>query len=352
VGPTIGLYYNGARYLAAWLGRWTSADPIGMQAGVNLYQYCRGSPINYVDPSGTTEVPLFARDPLAYVFVRLNEKWKAGPTAFVQGMGEKAGRLVEPFKTVYGDDGMLDRAAQKGVDQLILGKPPRDYVTPEEHKKFGRAAVDVSLSLLPLPGPAGVAAKAAAKEAPIIAKAIEKGAESAGVLENLVAAGKKLLPKVNDAGDLALAGGGRLSDIPDVAAGGQGVLGKLSQFLLSKGGGGGGANPLTSAKDVGDYLAKNGSLPSNFVKKAEAKALGWDPRKGNLDVVAPGKSIGGDEFKNLGSPPPLPNAPGRKWFEADVDYAGGHRGGSRLVYSNDGAIYSTTDHYKTFTKVR
>jgi len=57
VGPTIGLYYNGARYLAAWLGRWTSADPIGMQAGVNLYQYCRGSPINYVDPSGTTEQP-------------------------------------------------------------------------------------------------------------------------------------------------------------------------------------------------------------------------------------------------------------------------------------------------------
>jgi len=52
-----GLYQNGARYLAAWLGRWTSADPIGMQAGLNLYQYCRGSPINYVDPSGTQEHP-------------------------------------------------------------------------------------------------------------------------------------------------------------------------------------------------------------------------------------------------------------------------------------------------------
>jgi len=46
------LYYNGARYLAAWLGRWTSADPIGMQAGVNLYQYCRGSPIVRYDPDG------------------------------------------------------------------------------------------------------------------------------------------------------------------------------------------------------------------------------------------------------------------------------------------------------------
>jgi len=54
---TVGLYYNGARYLAAWLGRWTSADPIGLQAGLNLYQYCRGSPINYTDPSGTQDKP-------------------------------------------------------------------------------------------------------------------------------------------------------------------------------------------------------------------------------------------------------------------------------------------------------
>ncbi|MBL8742374.1 MAG: RHS repeat-associated core domain-containing protein, partial [Myxococcales bacterium] len=56
-----GLYYNGARYLAAWLGRWTSADPIGMQAGVKLYQYCRGSPVNFTDPSGTDEELTWAR---------------------------------------------------------------------------------------------------------------------------------------------------------------------------------------------------------------------------------------------------------------------------------------------------
>lgn len=57
MGITIGLYYNGARYLAAWLGRWTSADPIGIGAdGPGLYNYTRGSPVNYTDPSGT-EVP-------------------------------------------------------------------------------------------------------------------------------------------------------------------------------------------------------------------------------------------------------------------------------------------------------
>ena len=54
VGSTIGLYYNGARYLAAWLGRWTSADPIGIGAdGPGLYNYTRGSPVNYTDPTGT-----------------------------------------------------------------------------------------------------------------------------------------------------------------------------------------------------------------------------------------------------------------------------------------------------------
>ena len=57
MGITIGLYYNGARYLAAWLGRWTSADPIGIGAdGPGLYNYTRGSPVNYTDPSGTDAV--------------------------------------------------------------------------------------------------------------------------------------------------------------------------------------------------------------------------------------------------------------------------------------------------------
>jgi len=55
---TVGLYYNGARYLAAWLGRWMSADPIGIGAdGPGLYNYTRGSPVNYTDPSGTQGAP-------------------------------------------------------------------------------------------------------------------------------------------------------------------------------------------------------------------------------------------------------------------------------------------------------
>jgi RHS repeat-associated protein len=107
---------------------------------------------------------------------------------------------------------------------------------------------------------------------------------------------------------------------------------------------------LNSFDDVADYIKKNGKLPDNFITKDQAKALGWDPKKGNLADVAPGKSIGGDIFKNKGTP--LPDAPGRVWYEADINYSGGFRGTDRIIYSNDGLIYKTSDHYKTFTQIK
>jgi RHS repeat-associated protein len=48
-----GFYYHGARYYAAWLGRWMSCDPVGVADSTNLYMYCRDNPVNGVDPSGT-----------------------------------------------------------------------------------------------------------------------------------------------------------------------------------------------------------------------------------------------------------------------------------------------------------
>lgn len=107
---------------------------------------------------------------------------------------------------------------------------------------------------------------------------------------------------------------------------------------------------LTSFDDVAGYISNSGKLPLNFITKAEAKALGWNPKLGNLDAVAPGKSIGGDVFKNTEGL--LPNASGRTWFEADINYSGGFRGNERLLYSNDDLIYKTTDHYKTFTQIK
>ncbi|MFZ5596903.1 MAG: RHS repeat-associated core domain-containing protein [Bacillota bacterium] len=111
----------------------------------------------------------------------------------------------------------------------------------------------------------------------------------------------------------------------------------------------GAGKALTSFDDVAGYIAKNGRLPGNFITKAEARGLGWNPSKGNLADVAPGKSIGGDIFKNIEGK--LPSAPGRVFYEADINYSSGFRGTERIIYSNDGLIYKTVDHYQTFTQI-
>ena len=74
--------------------------------------------------------------------------------------------------------------------------------------------------------------------------------------------------------------------------------------------------------------------------------MGWDSKKGNLDEVAPGKSIGGNKFGNREGL--LPEKKGRTYYECDIDYNGGYRGGKRIVYSSDGLIYYTEDHYNSF----
>ncbi|MBI1247392.1 hypothetical protein GC197_06040 [bacterium] len=98
------------------------------------------------------------------------------------------------------------------------------------------------------------------------------------------------------------------------------------------------------------YLKENGRLPDSYITKHEARNLGWDAAKGNLQDVAPGKSIGGDKFMNREGD--LPNSPARQYFEADLNYHGGHRGAERLIYSNDGLMFVTRDHYHSFHQVK
>ena len=105
----------------------------------------------------------------------------------------------------------------------------------------------------------------------------------------------------------------------------------------------------TSMEEVAVYLSVYGRLPDNYMTKREAQALGWDNRAGNLDKVAPGKSIGGDRFGNYEGT--LPDAKGRTWTECDIDSDGGYRNGLRIVFSSDGLIYYSDDHYTTFTQV-
>jgi hypothetical protein len=91
-----------------------------------------------------------------------------------------------------------------------------------------------------------------------------------------------------------------------------------------------------------------GRLPRRYVTKDEAEDLGWRPGSDLCDS-APGSSIGGDRFGNRERR--LPQARGRRWFEADLDFACGRRGAKRLVWSSDGLVYVTTDHYETFREV-
>lgn len=102
----------------------------------------------------------------------------------------------------------------------------------------------------------------------------------------------------------------------------------------------------TSKEDVSAYLHEYGHLPSNFITKKEAKKLGWVSNEGNLDEVAPGMSIGGDYFGNYEGN--LPEAEDRDYYECDIDFDGTYRNGKRIVFSNDGLIYYTEDHYETF----
>lgn len=103
----------------------------------------------------------------------------------------------------------------------------------------------------------------------------------------------------------------------------------------------------TTKDEVAAYLHTYGHLPDNFITKKEAQELGWVSKEGNLGQVAPGKSIGGDRFGNYEGL--LPDVSGRKYFECDVNSTGGYRGAERIIFSNDGLIYYTADHYKTFT---
>ena len=104
----------------------------------------------------------------------------------------------------------------------------------------------------------------------------------------------------------------------------------------------------TSKEDVALYLRTYGRLPGNFITKTQANALGWEG--GDLWRYAPGKSIGGDVFANREGL--LPKKSGRTWYECDIDYSGGSRGAKRIVYSSDGLIYYTGDHYETFTELK
>ena len=100
-----------------------------------------------------------------------------------------------------------------------------------------------------------------------------------------------------------------------------------------------------SASAVSAYLTEYGHLPSNYITKKQAQALGW--QGGSLEPYAPGCSIGGDRFGNYEG-----TLPDGSYHECDLNTRGADkRGAERLVYADDGRIYYTADHYESFEEI-
>ena len=107
--------------------------------------------------------------------------------------------------------------------------------------------------------------------------------------------------------------------------------------------------PYSTPEEVALYLHVFVELPPNFLTKDEARDLGWVSSDGNLWDVTDQMSIGGDVFGNREGL--LPEDDERVYYECDVNYFGGFRGSERVVFSDDGLIYYTNDHYETFTQL-
>ena len=90
-------------------------------------------------------------------------------------------------------------------------------------------------------------------------------------------------------------------------------------------------------------------LPDYYLTKEEAKQAGWKDVLGNLAEAAPGCMIYGGIYQNRDHR--LPERNGRGWYEADINYKSGYRNKQRVLFSNDGLIFVTYDHYKTFAEI-
>ena len=97
------------------------------------------------------------------------------------------------------------------------------------------------------------------------------------------------------------------------------------------------------------WLENYASLPKYYITRDEAEQAGWKHTLGNLHKVAPGKMIMGGVYKNSNGH--LPAEFGRVWYEADINYKSGKRNSQRIVFSNDGLVFVTYDHYETFYEI-
>ena len=100
-----------------------------------------------------------------------------------------------------------------------------------------------------------------------------------------------------------------------------------------------------SKTEVAEYIHLYGDLPSNYITKAQARRLGWSG--GSVERYKKGAAIGGDRYGNYER-----KLPRKNYRECDIDTKGKNsRGSKRIIYSSDGDIYYTPDHYETFEQL-
>ena len=111
------------------------------------------------------------------------------------------------------------------------------------------------------------------------------------------------------------------------------------------------AGTATDKKRAGAdwWIMRFGKLPPYYISKEDAAKCGWNAKLCNLHTVSPGKMLAKGEYANRNGH--LPIAAGRTWYEADINYIRGWRNDQRILYSSDGLIFVTYDHYQTFIEI-
>lgn len=227
-------------------------------------------------------------------------------------------RARDPSKLLADTEGFI----QKNWDTLKAGHAAAAAKGMEAEAKWwgqimGRAAFEIGITVVPIAGQAGKVGTGA--------RAVDGAVTATRVADDVAAVTRSVAGQTVrvDAGDVAANAARHAQYLK--------ILGVAEK-----------ANPLV------DALRTTGKLPDNFVTKAEAELAGWRPGKA-LHNAVPGGQLGGDVFRN--STGVLPSAPGRVWFEADVGLnsaiSRAKQAGDRLLYSSDGLLYVTADHYKT-----
>jgi RHS repeat-associated protein len=373
-----GLYYNGARYYVPWLGRWTTSDPLESKyAGMSPYNYSFNNPVMFNDPSGMDpkdgNKPLIAADATAMA-PRVQMPLEVDPSAplpdiggFLSGKGSSENQIVLEetviVSTVESRDGaMLYFGDKIGNEERLKAEAPGNKKIQEEaklanYRNSGKRYQGQDLN--------GNYYNVSPRE---IAQAEYEsneawGANIRGGLGGAVGSlwGGKEWAAIGSVFD------GLLMSFASVGT----PYGKVgpnrpieksfvptTEFAISTSGGKANSAQYSqlkqfysiaeSANAIVESLQRTGALPPEYVTKDAAELAGWSKGKA-LNNYVPGGQIGGNIYKNTTRQ--LPNANGRRWFEADIGLTNtmgrNKQPGTRLLYSNDGLLYITPNHYET-----